>query len=175
MVEVIPLRSVFISTLSVIALLACSTETALPTNVNEDAAISMDTSETAPPKDTTLVLVESDNRENFVLGVGDSFRTRLESVPTAGYAWFVTHLPDGLEMDEDFGMEPTNPEVQMQPGFTGGNHYVVHSFKALKPGDYDLVMIEGRQWELFDDSGELKPDWKSRVEGRFQVRLVVRD
>ena len=139
--------------------------------------------ENAPPpqppqlaqESSVIVLTEADNRTNLVLGVGDRFQTKLESIPTAGYTWHVTHLPDGLVETAEEDWEPTDPVNQSQPGFTGGSHYIIKSFKAVSTGDFDLVLIEGRPWELFEENGDLKQDWKSYAENRYQVSLRIRD
>lgn len=131
--------------------------------------------EDAEKKDAQmLVLTEADDAKTFILGVGDTFETKLESIPTAGYSWHVSHMPEGLEQLGEDGWAPTDPHTQSQPGFTGGNHYILKRFKTTAPGDYDLVLIEGRPWELFLEDGDLTPDWEDYVEGRFQVRLRVR-
>ena len=131
-------------------------------------------SEPDSTEDAIIVLTEADNDKDWVFGVGDTFKVKLESIPTAGYLWNLSHLPEELEQVGEFSMEATDPELQSQPGYTGGNHYIVYTFKTIAEGDVDLVLVEGRPWEILEEDGNLKSDWKSMSEGQFQIRLRIR-
>ncbi|MEZ5945526.1 MAG: protease inhibitor I42 family protein [Hyphomonas sp.] len=95
--------------------------------------------------------------------VGEILRVELESIPTAGYLWIVTSQPEFLELAGE-NTRPTDPEVQNQPGFTGGNHYLSFDFTATAPGTGTLDLVEGRPWEL--EAGEAP-------EGTWSIRVSV--
>ena len=100
---------------------------------------------------------------------GDSFQVKLESVPTAGYMWLVKSKPDFLEEQEGVDMLATDPENQLQPGFTGGNHYVVRTYKATGIGKGQLELIEAREWEVFDEAGNLTNP--AAIEDTFKLTI----
>jgi len=100
-----------------------------------------------------------------VLPVGKTLRVELETIPTAGYVWQVTGQPDMLALTDE-ATRPTDPEVQNQPGFTGGNHYMAFDFTAVTPGTGTLELTEGRPWEL--EAGE-------PPEGTFSLTITVTD
>jgi inhibitor of cysteine peptidase len=100
-----------------------------------------------------------------VLPVGKTLRVELETIPTAGYVWQVTGQPDMLALTDE-ATRPTDPEVQNQPGFTGGNHYMAFDFTAIAPGTGALELTEGRPWEL--EAGE-------PPEGTFSLTITVTD
>jgi inhibitor of cysteine peptidase len=81
------------------------------------------------------------------IGVGERFTVTLQTIPTAGYVWQVTESPDGLALVGE-GVRPTNPELQNQPGFAGGNHWMDFTFEARAPFTGALRMVEARPWEL---------------------------
>ncbi|MCA8897400.1 MAG: protease inhibitor I42 family protein [Hyphomonas sp.] len=103
------------------------------------------------------------NGKSVAMAVGDALRVELESIPTAGYVWQVAGQPDFLEHVGD-GMRATDPEVQDQPGYTGGNHYLSFDFRATAPGTGTLTLVEGRPWEL--EAGE-------PPEGNFALTVTV--
>lgn len=100
-----------------------------------------------------------------VLPVGKTLRVELETIPTAGYVWQVTGQPDMLALTDE-ATRPTDPEVQNQPGFTGGSHYMAFDFTAVTPGTGTLELTEGRPWEL--EAGE-------PPEGTFSLTITVTD
>lgn len=89
------------------------------------------------------------------IAVGETLRVELESIPTAGYVWQITHQPDFLELQAE-ATRATDPVHQNQQGFTGGNHYLSFDFKALGAGTGTLELVEGRPWEL--EAGEAPDD-----------------
>ena len=78
--------------------------------------------------------------------VGETLRIELETVPTAGYVWQIAEKPGFLELIGE-NTRPTNPALQSQPGFTGGNHYMSFDLKASAPGTGVVKLTEGRPWE----------------------------
>ncbi len=86
------------------------------------------------------------NGKAVTLKVGETLFVELESIPTAGYVWVVKAQPAFLELGGET-QRPTNPEVQNQPGFTGGNHYLGTYFTATAAGLGKLELIETRPWE----------------------------
>ena len=79
--------------------------------------------------------------------VGEIVRVRLRSIPTAGYLWrLASPLPAFLESAGEETL-PTSP-AQSQPGFTGGEHWLVFAYKPKAKGRAELVFLEGRPWEL---------------------------
>lgn len=105
-----------------------------------------------------VVYVGEDQKGGEVtLSVGETLRIELESVPTAGYTWQITESPAFLEMTGE-NTRPTNPALQNQAGFTGGNHYLAFDLKAVSEGTGTIRLSEGRPWETEEapmDSFEL--------------------
>ena len=97
------------------------------------------------------------------LSVGQTLRVELETIPTAGYIWQVTGQPGFLTLADE-KTRPTDPEVQNQPGYTGGNHYMAFDFTVTAPGTGTLELTEGRPWEL--EAGE-------PPEGVFSLNVTV--
>ncbi len=91
------------------------------------------------------------NGQSVALKTEQTLRIELESIPTAGYIWAIKDQPDVLELAAEGG-RPTDPDVQNQPGFAGGNHYLSFDFMATKAGSGTLNLVEGRPWEL--EAGE---------------------
>ncbi|MCA8901999.1 MAG: protease inhibitor I42 family protein [Hyphomonas sp.] len=92
---------------------------------------------------------------SVTLAMGETLRIELESIPTAGYIWQITARPDILELAGEGG-RPTDPDVQNQPGYTGGNHYLSFDLTAVAAGTGTLELVEGRPWEL--KAGEAPDD-----------------
>lgn len=99
----------------------------------------------------------------FRMREGDVLRVELETIPTAGYVWQVTAQPGFLALTGE-QTRPTDPQVQNQPGFTGGNHFMAFDFTATEPGAGTLELTEGRPWEL--EAGE-------PPEGVFSLTITV--
>jgi len=126
--------------ISGLVLVACGgVEEALKPSPPENAQ-----TETIPEME---VFTETADGTPVTLAVGETFRVKLKSVPTAGYAWLVSEQPDGLEWMRET-QEMTDPENQSQPGFTGGSHFIIHEFRATAEGKGRLVLMEGRPWEI---------------------------
>ncbi|WP_321490418.1 protease inhibitor I42 family protein [uncultured Hyphomonas sp.] len=101
--------------------------------------------------------------QDVTLSAGQTLRVELETIPTAGYIWQVTGQPGFLELTGE-QTRPTNPEVQNQPGFTGGSHYMAFDFAVTGAGTGTLELTEGRPWEL--EAGE-------PPEGAFTLNVTV--
>lgn len=94
-----------------------------------------------------VVYVGEDKKgAEVALPVGQTLRVELETIPTAGYTWQIVEKPDFLELTGE-NTRATNPALQEQPGFTGGNHYMSFDFQASVPGSGILRLSEGRAWE----------------------------
>ncbi len=87
------------------------------------------------------------NGKSLEVPLGAELEIRLESIPTAGYSWFVRQVPTCFELVGET-TEPTNPETQNQPGFTGGNHWIVFRFRATSVCEGQFALEEGRAWEM---------------------------
>lgn len=85
----------------------------------------------------------------ITLSEGNILRVELESIPTAGYEWIIIEQPDFLLLQTRDTLM-ADPENQSQPGFTGGNHIIVHEFDVTAVGTGTLKMVEARSWELRD-------------------------
>jgi predicted secreted protein len=97
------------------------------------------------PKDISHHVTKDDAGKLIRVPVGARFAVELVGVPTAGYVWTATMTPDFLTQ-VDQAMGPTS-SAQLQPGFTGGNHWEVTIFKAVSPGTGELRFEQRRPWE----------------------------
>jgi predicted secreted protein len=91
------------------------------------------------------------------LHVGQTMRIELETIPTAGYVWEIMDKPDFLDLVAE-NTRPTDPDVQNQEGFTGGNHFMAFDLKATAPGKATVHMINHRPWEGGDEMGTFRID-----------------
>ncbi len=121
--------------------------------------------------ETSVHLTHLDDSKHVTLDIDTPLSVQLESVPTAGYTWMVLEKPDWLTLEEDIDITATDPENQSKPGFTGGNHYITLHFSADQPSEGKLVLIEGRQWEVFDEQGDVKDE--GAIEDRFSIRITA--
>ncbi len=108
------------------------------------------------------VLRQSDHEGSIELDVGEVFSIALVGVPTAGYQWSPATLPAFLEEAGTTGGATTT--AQYLPGFAGGNHWEVLTFRATQGGSGDLVLEERRP---FEDSSEPAADV-------FRISVIVR-
>lgn len=124
-------------------LAGCSTEQArdaAPAPA-EQGASAPDAAAAAPP-----TFLAADAGKTIRMTVGETFRVKLETIPTAGYIWRPEGaLPGLLELMGEETL-PTTPE-QLQPGFVGGNHWMVFTYRVVQPGKATLTLLEGRPWE----------------------------
>jgi inhibitor of cysteine peptidase len=97
------------------------------------------------PEDAARVLGAGDSGGTITVAVGETFAIALVGVPTAGFVWEPETVPGFLSPAESLS-GPTRGE-QLQPGFTGGNHWEVLSFRADAPGEGRLALVQHRPWE----------------------------
>ena len=117
-----------------------------------------------PPVDAGVLVISEDlNGKAIEVEVGQSFEISLESIPTAGYTWQISAQPAFLKMIGETWRN-TIPE-QAEPGFTGGNHYIVYIMEVTEAGTGTLKLVEGRPWEL--EAGETP-------EARFTLDITAR-
>ena len=101
----------------------------------------------APAIVQPLIADASLNGKSLEVPLGTEIDIRLESIPTAGSSWHVRQVPACFEPVAE-SVEPTNPDLQNQPGFTGGNHWIVFRFRATAVCEGQFALEEGRSWEL---------------------------
>lgn len=112
---------------------------------------------TEPEAMPTIVAVEAENNGQTVeLVVGQTLEVKLMSIPTAGYTWQAKDVPAFLSQTGEDVLN-TSPE-QSEPGFTGGNHWIVQRYEATEAGEGRLTLIEGRPWEL-EEGGTPDDTW----------------
>lgn len=108
-------------------------------------------------------ILRADQGREIRVPIGQIVRVRLRSIPTAGYVWRLAGpLPAFLEPVGEETL-PTSP-AQSQPGFVGGEHWLVFAYKPTAKGRAELVFHEGRPWEL--KAG-------TRPSDTFRVTLIV--
>lgn len=141
-------------------LMGCSTE---PQTAPVADAGAVAKEETALPQ----TILAADAGKTIRAAVGESFSIKLETIPTAGYIWRLDgELPGFLELAGEDTL-PTTPE-QSQPGFVGGNHWMVFTYRVVKPGNATLTLVEGRPWE----TGEKPSDtFRIAIEGRAKASV----
>lgn len=135
------MKLAFAAALMLAALSACNSASPEDSSPEEGAV----QAEPAQPSQDTFEA--GSNGASATVASGQIFMVKLETIPTAGYVWQVAEKPDFLtQVDEN--TVPTNPELQNQPGFTGGNHYMIFAFEVTGSGSGTLKLVEGRPWEL---------------------------
>lgn len=104
-----------------------------------------------PPPDLdrggALEILEADADRRVRVPLGETVRVRLRSIPTAGYIWRLSGALPGFLAPAGEETLPTTA-AQREPGFVGGEHWLVFAYKANAPGSAQLVFHEGRPWEL---------------------------
>jgi len=90
-------------------------------------------------------LTVADEGKTVAMKVGEKISISLVGVPTAGYLWAADKAPDFVKVSDGPG-GPTS-SAQLQPGFTGGNHWEVLIVEATKAGEGELVLGQRRPWE----------------------------
>jgi len=107
------------------------------------------------------VLTESDAGAEARLSAGDAFAVALIGVPTAGYVWTPDEIPACLEKTGE-ASGPTSTSQRL-PGFTGGQHWEVATFRAASACMTELAFTQRRPWEETPEPGA----------ARIAFRLVV--
>lgn len=123
-------RPLALAAVAVVLVLAACTQPAPAVETPED------------PAAVTPVPVPPDGETGLVsLAPGDSFRVALPANPTTGYTWGMT-VPDVLE-EEGAGSYVSDAA----PGMTGAGGTMTWRFRAVRPGEGELVLVYRRQWE----------------------------
>ena len=97
------------------------------------------------PSDISIRITESQRGQTVEVPVGQRFAVALVGIPTAGYVWEATDIPSFVERTGD-ASGPTHRD-QLQPGFTGGSHWEVLTFRATGSGRGELKLEQRRPWE----------------------------
>ncbi len=121
-------------------------EPVMPEMPAEDAQAAAAAAAQAEAEAGVVYVGEDKKGTEVALAAGETLRVELETIPTAGYTWQIVEKPDFLELTGE-NTRATNPALQEQPGFTGGNHYMSFDLKASAPGTGVVKLTEGRPWE----------------------------
>ena len=97
------------------------------------------------PQGTKLTITGNDKGQTFQIRVGDRVAVSLVGVPTAGYEWSAPKPPAILK--EAGRLSGPTISDQLYPGYTGGNHWEVIAFDAVKTGSGKLKLEQRRPWE----------------------------
>lgn len=97
------------------------------------------------PDDVEVRINAAQEGQSVDVAVNQRFAIELVGVPTAGYVWAPTQLPDFITR----AGEASGPtiEAQNEPGYAGGNHWEVLLFAATGPGTGEIVLEQRRPWE----------------------------
>jgi inhibitor of cysteine peptidase len=88
-----------------------------------------------------IELTESDHGRSYEILQGDSITIRIPEIPTTGYRWVAREFNHQVIMFKDSNYS-LNPEGQI-----GGGGLRTFSFKAVSPGQSNLVLVLEREWE----------------------------
>lgn len=134
---------------TIILVLALGAAACAPAATTEGAAVSDTVSSNrvaAPtPSDVAVRINAAQAGQTITVGVGQRFAVELVGVPTAGYVWAPSQVPEFLTRAGEASGNTT--QAQNQPGFVGGNHWEVLMFAATGPGTGELVLEQRRPWE----------------------------
>lgn len=97
------------------------------------------------PADVPVRIDASRNGQTIEVPIGQRFSVALVGVPTAGYLWAPTRVPDFIDRAGEASGNTTT--AQGQPGFAGGSHWEVFVFAASAAGRGELVLEQRRPWE----------------------------
>jgi len=85
----------------------------------------------------------SDAEQAIDIGVNQEFTIALNSNPTTGYSWQESYDESVLELVE----KSYRPGAKAEPEVVGAGGTEYFQFKALQPGETELVMTYKRSWE----------------------------
>ena len=85
----------------------------------------------------------SDAEQAIDIGVNQEFTIALNSNPTTGYSWQESYDESVLELVE----KSYRPGAKAEPEVVGAGGTEYFQFKALQPGETELVMTYKRVWE----------------------------
>jgi len=97
------------------------------------------------PEDVAVRITADQDGQTVEVDVNQRFAIELVGVPTAGYVWQPSQMPDFITRAGEAGGN-TIP-AQNQPGYAGGSHWEVLMFAATGPGTGELVLEQRRPWE----------------------------
>jgi len=104
------------------------------------------------PSDVAVRINAAQNGQTVNVAVNQRFAIELVGVPTAGYVWAPTQVPDFITRAGE-ATGNTVPE-QSEPGYAGGNHWEVTMFSATAPGTGEIVMEQRRPWETNEPASQ---------------------
>ena len=139
-----------IKTLFLASMMAACTAGAAPERPSEAAAAPESPAEAAAipapvPPDVSIRISAAQDGQTVQAPVGERFAVSLIGIPTAGYVWEPVEIPGFVErLGSAIG--PIRPE-QNQPGFTGGSHWEVLTFRVTRAGRGELKLEQRRPWE----------------------------
>jgi len=85
----------------------------------------------------------SDAEQAIGIGVNQEFTIALNSNPTTGYSWQESYDESFLELVE----KSYRPGAEAEPEVVGAGGTEYFQFKALQPGETELVITHKRSWE----------------------------
>ena len=85
----------------------------------------------------------SDAEPAINIGVNQEFTIALNSNPTTGYGWQESYDESVLELVE----KSYRPGAEAEPEVVGAGGTEYFQFKALQPGETELVITYKRSWE----------------------------
>ena len=85
----------------------------------------------------------TDEGQVISVDVNREFIVALDSNPTTGYSWQESHDESFLELVE----KSYRPSAEAEPEVVGAGGTDCFQFKALQPGETELVMTYKRSWE----------------------------
>lgn len=92
-----------------------------------------------------LIIDATDAGKTVDAAVGSAVAVTLIGIPTAGYVWKPAAAPDFVAaLGETSG--PTSA-AQREPGFTGGSHWEVFTYRVEAAGEGELRFEQRRPWE----------------------------
>jgi inhibitor of cysteine peptidase len=97
------------------------------------------------PSDVAVRINAAQNGQTVEVGVNQRFAIELVGVPTAGYVWSATQVPDFITASGE--ATGNTVQEQSQPGYAGGNHWEVLMFSATRAGSGEIVLEQRRPWE----------------------------
>lgn len=111
----------------------------------EEAAAASQTLPAPTPDDVAVRITADQAGQTVNVDVNQRFAIELVGVPTAGYQWAPTQVPEFITRAGEASGN-TRAE-QSEPGFAGGNHWEVLMFAATAPGTGEIVIEQRRPWE----------------------------
>jgi|JI10StandDraft_1071094.scaffolds.fasta_scaffold641739_3 predicted secreted protein len=97
------------------------------------------------PQGAKLTITDNDKGQTFQVRLGERIAVSLKGTPTAGYEWRAVKPPAVLK--EVGRLSGPTISDQLYPGYTGGNHWEVIGFDAVKVGSGKLKLEQRRSWE----------------------------